>query len=96
LAVAVIFLADPVAGAAPQQADLRVAGRVLLHLRASWEIAAGWELYARVNNVTDQRYASFGAVGRNLFPAKGDAAHDGRFVAPGAPRTVVVGLRYRY
>lgn len=88
--------ADPLAGAAPQQADLRVAGRVLLHLRASWEIAAGWELYARVNNVTDQRYASFGAVGRNLFPANGDAAHDGRFVAPGAPRTVVVGLRYRY
>jgi outer membrane receptor protein involved in Fe transport len=90
------LVADPVDGALLQRADLRVAGRVLLHVRASWDIAPGWELYARVNNVTDRRYASFGAVGRNLFPSGGEAAQDGRFVAPGAPRTVAAGLRYRY
>lgn len=88
--------ADPVDGEASQRADLRVPGRVLLHVRASWEVAPGWEVYARVNNVTGRRYASFGAVGRNLFPADAGQAQDGRFVAPGAPRTIVAGLRYRY
>lgn len=88
--------ADPVGGALAQRADLRVAGRVLLHVRASWDIAPGWELYAQVSNLTDRRYASYGAVGRNLFPAAGGPAQDGRFIAPGAPRTAAIGLRYRY
>lgn len=87
--------ADPVAGQAPATADLRVGGRVLLHLRASWEMAPHWELYARIDNATERRYASFGALGRDVFAASG-APQDGRFIAPGAPRALAAGLRYRY
>ncbi|MES2019380.1 MAG: TonB-dependent receptor [Pseudomonadota bacterium] len=74
-------------------AHWRVGGHALLNLRASWEPAPRWELYARVNNLSDRRYESFGAVARNQFAAD---ASNARFVAPGAPRSVAFGLRYRY
>jgi outer membrane receptor protein involved in Fe transport len=87
--------AGPVAGGAAQSADWRVRGHAQLNLKASWEPAARWELYAHINNVLNRRYETYGAVARNLF-AGGDDAANTRFVAPGAPRTVAFGARYRY
>ena len=87
------LLADPEDGAEPQRADLRLPGYALLSMRASWEPTSGWEVYARLNNVFDRRYASFAALGRNLFA---DSAANSRFVAPGAPRMLGFGVRYRY
>lgn len=75
-----------------QRADVRVHGGALLNLRASWEPAARWEVYARINNVFNRRHETYGAVARSLFSGEGNA----RFVAPGAPRSMAVGLRYRY
>lgn len=95
---------DPEEGEAPARADWRIPGHGLLTLRVSYRPAPTWELYARVSNVLDRRYETFGAVAPDLFPhgrlirphdEPGDAAH-ARFVAPGAPRTVVAGLRYRF
>ena len=89
---------------APQRADWRIPGHGLLTLRLSYRPATNWELFARVSNVFDRRYESFGAVAPDLFPRgqllqphveEGDAAH-ARFVAPGAPRVVTAGLRYRF
>ncbi|MTV41804.1 TonB-dependent receptor [Duganella radicis] len=71
-----------------------VAGHTLLGLRASYQPSPKWEWYARVNNLADRRYASFGAVGVNMFA--GDAPQPSRFVAPGAPRSVAAGLRFRF
>ncbi len=87
------LLSDPDGEAEAQRADLRVPGYGLLSIRASWEPAPRWELYARLNNVFDRRYASFGALGRNLFA---DSDANTRFVAPGAPRMLALGVRYRY
>jgi outer membrane receptor protein involved in Fe transport len=96
-------------GNTTNRADWRVHGYMLLGLRASYRPAEKWELYARVSNVFDRRHETFGAVAPNLFPqgrlvaphegapneAPGDAAN-ARFVAPGAPRTIVAGLRYSF
>lgn len=88
----------------PQRADWRIPGHGLLTLRASYRPSANWELFARVSNVLDRRYETFGAVAPDLFPhgqlirpheQPGDA-ENARFVAPGAPRIVVAGLRYRF
>lgn len=88
----------------PQRADWRIPGHGLLTLRASYRPAANWELFARVSNALDRRYETFGAVAPDLFPngqlirpheQPGDA-ENARFVAPGAPRIVVAGLRYRF
>jgi outer membrane receptor protein involved in Fe transport len=98
------LIEDPEDDEAPQRADWRIPGHGLLTLRASYRPAAKWELFARVSNVLDRRYETFGAVAPDLFPhgqlikpheAPGDAAN-ARFVAPGAPRTLVAGVRYRF
>jgi len=91
-------------GDEPQRADWRIPGHGLLTLRASYRPATNWELFARVSNVLDRRYETFGAVAPDLFPhgqlikpheQAGDA-ENARFVAPGAPRVILAGLRYRF
>lgn len=95
---------DPEPGEEPERADWRVRGHVLASLRASYRPAPGWELFARVSNLFDRRYETYGAVAPDLFPhgrqlkpheGEVDAAH-ARFVAPGAPRTIMAGLRYSF
>jgi outer membrane receptor protein involved in Fe transport len=71
-----------------------VAGHALLGLRASYRPSPHWEWYARVSNAANRRYASFGAAGVNLFAD--DEPQQSRFVAPGAPRSVAAGLRFRF
>ncbi len=92
---------DPEDGEPERRADWRIRGHALLHLRASWHPAPGWEVFARVNNVFDRRYESYGTVAEDVFPggrplAPGADDEPARFVAPGAPRTFVAGLRYRF
>jgi outer membrane receptor protein involved in Fe transport len=95
---------DPEEDEEPARANWRIPGHGLLTLRASYRPAPGWELFARISNLLDRRYETFGAVAPDLFPhgqlikpheAPGDAAN-ALFVAPGAPRTFVAGLRYRF
>jgi outer membrane receptor protein involved in Fe transport len=75
-----------------------VRGYGMLNLRASYRLDAHWELFARITNVGDRRYESYGAVATDLFPhgrqvtRPGDAEH-ARFVAPGAPRSMAAGIR---
>jgi outer membrane receptor protein involved in Fe transport len=84
--------------------DWSIAGYALLDLHANWTPAPGWQLFARVGNALDRRHESFGALavdmfagGRLLQPHAG-AVEPGitRFVAPGAPRTLAAGVRYRF
>lgn len=96
--------ADLEDGTAPQRADLRTRGYALLALRLSYKPQPNWELFARVNNLANRRYETFGAVGADLFPGgrlasphgAGGEAELARFVAPGAPRSISAGLRYRF
>jgi len=95
---------DGDAGRVGQRADWRVHGYLLLGLRASYRPADQWELFARVSNVFNRRYETFGAVAPDLFPhgrllaphEEEGGAEQARFVAPGAPRSIVAGLRYRF
>jgi outer membrane receptor protein involved in Fe transport len=91
-------------GDEPHRADWRVGGYALLSLRASYRPAAKCEFFARVSNVFDRRYATFGAVAPDLFPhgrlvephEEAGGAAKARFVAPGAPRTLIAGVRYTF
>ena len=84
--------------------DWRVPGYAIVNLRASYRVERGWEFFGRIANVFDRRYATWGATGQDLFPGgrladpRVQAADSGTalFVAPGAPRTVFVGVRARY
>jgi len=77
----------------------RIGGYALLNLTASWKPVAGWELFAKVANVFDRRYASAGLLGENAFDAAGNLQAPGdwrteQFVGPGAPRAIWLGLRW--
>jgi outer membrane receptor protein involved in Fe transport len=93
------LLEDPEDGEEAEARKLKVPGYGLLNLRTSWKPAKTWELYASVNNVFDKRYETFGALAETLFSADGrytGEERDALFVAPGAERNFMVGLRYRF
>lgn len=82
-----------------QREDLSLPGHAVLNLRASWQMSPGWELIARLNNALDRRYETYGALAETVFDAGGRWIGEGRdalFVAPGTPRSVFFGLRWRY
>lgn len=77
----------------------RVAGFGVLNLNAAWQLAPGWTLTAKMNNMADRRYGTGGVLAQNAFDANGQLQAPAnwaneRFVAPGAPRAVWVGVRY--
>jgi outer membrane receptor protein involved in Fe transport len=84
-----------------QRFDFSLPGYALLNLRASWKpvIVKGLELFARITNVTNRRYASFGAIAETVFDANGTytgEASDALFAAPGAPRAFTLGARWNF
>ncbi|MGE5088888.1 MAG: TonB-dependent receptor [Candidatus Levyibacteriota bacterium] len=82
----------------------RLPGYVLVGLDAQYDASPQLQIYAQVDNVFDRRYYNFGVLGSNVFtgpnrsfgPASGIAPVSEQFVAVGAPRTVSIGLRYRF
>jgi len=75
-----------------------IAGYTLLNLNLSYRLEKGFQLFARVSNVFDRRYATAGALRQNFFPGGILAAPGGQtnetFYAPGAPRGIWVGIEY--
>ncbi len=80
-----------------------VPGFAVFEFDARWRAAAGWELFARVSNLLDRRYSSFGALGQNVFTGAGETFdatgatwRNEQFRSVGAPRGVWVGLTWRF
>ena len=89
----------------PDDVDFFGAGSVpryaVLNLTGEWRFAPGWELFGRINNVTNKRYTSGGLLAENAFDAAGNLqAPAGRrneqFVTPGAPRSAWIGVRWTF
>lgn len=87
----------------------RVAGYALFDLSATNAASAQWQWFARVSNLFDRRYATaaqLNATGLTAtgsfiarpFSASGDnqSVVHSTFYGPGAPRTIVLGLRYNF
>ncbi len=80
-------------------ANASVRGFTLLNLHANYEMEKGLDTFARINNVFDRRFESYGMMAQSVFNASGvdqGATSINRFVAPGAPRSIMVGMRYRF
>ena len=77
------------------QAEL--AGYGLANLRSVYRASEHVELFARIDNLFDKHYATFGALAElELFLSEVPDASDPRFVAPGAPRSGFAGVRLRF
>jgi iron complex outermembrane receptor protein len=76
----------------------RVPGYAVVHVDTSYQIAPDTELFARVDNLFDRRYANFATLGRNAF-AGSDRSFDPvnavgeQFRGYGAPRGIWIGMR---
>lgn len=81
-----------------------VASHALLSLRATYKPTRQLEFYVRINNALNRHYATYGVLAENMFPggqlvqpALGtEEAQDARFIAPGAPRSLLVGMNYQF
>lgn len=82
-----------------------VKGYTLFNLHANYEAQKGLDYFARINNVFNRRFETYGMMAMNMFDSSGQlldadtsptAPTVNRFVAPGAPRSFMVGLRYKF
>jgi outer membrane receptor protein involved in Fe transport len=78
-----------------------VPGYAVLNLDGRWHIGKHSEIFGRINNVFDRRYANFGILGENVFPNPSRAFDPANAVAEpflglGTPRGAWIGLRYEW
>ncbi|MDH4393671.1 MAG: TonB-dependent receptor [Aquabacterium sp.] len=78
---------------------LHIPGYTLLHLRLQWQATPALTVVARVQNALNKRYETYGALAETVFDARGNFTgqeEDALFVAPGAPRSLWLGLRLKF
>ncbi len=79
-----------------------VKGYFLLNLHANYEVRKGLDYFARIHNALDRRYETYGMIAASGFDQYGASLggsienNISRFIAPGAPRSFMVGMRYRF
>lgn len=84
-----------------QDANGKIPGYTVVNLDGRHGIAKGLDVFARVTNLFDRKYANFGVLGENYFNGSGRTFDGSNPVAeqyrgPGAPRGVWVGVRYQW
>lgn len=98
------LLEDPEPGAPLETGNAKINGYALLHLRASYKPTRQLEFFVRLNNALNREYETYGVLAENFFPdgelvqphVATTAPENTRFVAPGASRSVFLGVRYSF
>ncbi|MEO8418901.1 MAG: TonB-dependent receptor, partial [Methylophilaceae bacterium] len=70
----------------------KVPGYTVVHVDVNYSVNENWRLFAKVNNLFDRNYSTFGLLGENVFA--GGAAE--QFRTPAAPRAAWVGVTYDF
>jgi outer membrane receptor protein involved in Fe transport len=82
------YITDGVSG------NAKVKGYAIFNLNTTYTVEKGFEVFGKINNVFNTRYETYGMMAvNNLYS---DEQTLSKFVAPGAPRTFMAGLRYRF
>ena len=77
-----------------------VAGYAVVNMNGRYEIFPGLELFARINNLFDKKYANIGILGSNVLSGPNNYIPTNAFgtpelfVGPGAPIAGFFGIRY--
>ena len=75
----------------------RLEGYGVVNLRSSYRLDRGVELFVRVENLLDARYATAGVLAElELYLHEVPDATDPRFIGPGQPRSAFAGVRVRF
>ncbi len=76
-----------------------VSGYTVVGLRARYRFSDSFELVARIENIFDEKYETFGLLGEEPSEVEVPIIEDftiPRFLGAGAPRAAFVGIRYRF
>ena len=86
-----------------QDQNGKVSDYTVVNLDGRYNITKKIQIFTRVNNLFDKRYANFGILGENLFPASNGKVYTGagngeveQFQSLGAPRGIWLGARYEF
>lgn len=80
-----------------QDVNGKVPGYAVVHLDTHYSLNDNWKMFAKVNNVFDTQYATFGVLGGNIFNLDGGGNPiNEQFRSPAAPRAAWVGLTYEF
>ena len=78
-----------------------VPGYTVVSLDGRWNVTQQLQFFAKVTNLFNRSYETFGILGENFFRGPGftyDLASAGpeQFRSPGAPRGIWIGVRYDF
>lgn len=87
-----------------KDANGKIPGYTVVNLDTRYSIGRNWKVFAKVTNVFDRDYETFGLLGVNLFTGPGrsyssnsaDWNENDQFRSPGAPRAGWVGITYEF
>ena len=75
----------------------RLDGHGVVNLRSTYRFDAGVELFVRIENLLDARYATAGVLAElEVFLREAPDAADPRFIGPGPPRSAFAGVRVQF
>jgi hypothetical protein len=69
----------------------KVPGYTILNLDTNYNLTSNWSLFAKVNNVFDKDYSTFGQLEQNIYTGLNE-----QFRTPSAPRAGWVGVTYNF
>jgi iron complex outermembrane recepter protein len=78
----------------------KVNGYTVLNLDGRYNFTKSFQVFTRINNLFDKRYANFAVLGENLFPQASGRTFDPnnsiteQFRSLGSPRGIFIGVRY--
>ncbi|MCG8079908.1 MAG: TonB-dependent receptor [Candidatus Thiodiazotropha taylori] len=75
--------------------DDEIDGYTLVHLRGEYQATDRFKLFAKVDNLFDEEYETFGLYGE-ADEVLGDDYEESRFLSPGSPRAIWAGIRYEF
>jgi outer membrane receptor protein involved in Fe transport len=74
--------------------NAKVKGYALFNLKTSYAVQKGFEVFGKIDNVFNRRYETYAMLAAdNLYD---DEQTLSKFVAPGATRTYMAGLRLKF
>lgn len=74
-----------------QDENGKIPGYAVVHLDTHYRLDENWKLFAKVNNIFDTKYSTFGLLANNLY-----TGNDEQFRSPAAPRAAWVGVTYEF
>ena len=74
-----------------QDSNGPLAGYTTLNLDSHYKLGANWTAFAKVTNLLNKDYNTFGILGQNMFTAQNELA-----VVPSAPRGIWIGVSYQF